>query len=155
MNLRECGLMLIGNLRVVVRNGERRIVEETIYENTIQTGLYRRIPFILGIAQSGNAPQIACYAIDYSMTSGAGQWETGTYPTKSAGGTFNETYVTHTNSYTAASTKTVRRLRMRRYPNAFSANDVDADVMLSLITGLTIALQTGWSIETSWTLRTA
>lgn len=147
---REYLPMLLGTLILTVFDGKRRVMHRMERRNTIQSGVLTGAPYALKIGNSA-AAQFACIGIDYAMSSVA-QWETGSVPTASAGGDRNETYVTHTNSYTAATSKTIRRLRMRRKGINYDAADIVQTGVLSEIGSLAITLQTNWQLETTWTL---
>lgn len=143
--------LFVGTLKLVLRNGQREVVQTWLRRNTLLSGALCGVPYNMGINNSAGQT-LSLRAIDYSMSS-VNVWETGTVPTMSEGGTYVATKVSHTNSYTAPSTKTIKRLRMRRKGVAFSANDLPNNQgALSEIGGLNITLQTNWTLQTTWTL---
>ena len=141
-----------GTLELVVLAGQQRVVKKLRRTNSIQTALKYDAPYNVGINNSAASNIMNLKGIDYSSSSGVNNWETGsTVPTQSDGGTYAQTYVEHTNSYTAGGAGfTVKRMRMRRMTQDASHNDIAATLMLSLVTGLSVSLSSGWKILTTW-----
>jgi len=139
--------LVLGRVKFLVKDGKGFVVSTFESKNASAVRLQKGLARVMGSANT--TAGLRCTAIDFYSAESA-FYHTGSSISIGAGGDWAETYVTHTASYTAAATKTITKVRLRDEWIAFDTSSVSH---ISQVTGLSVGLQTSWSVEAQWTLR--